>query len=83
MRRTLCVLLALPLLLGLLTGCSKVDMSWFTSKFTRDSSDTSSETTAQDEAPKQETTAIVTEVLSELESFGLAYQPDYGLHPYN
>ena len=83
MRRTLCVLLALPLLLGLLTGCSKVDMSWFTSKFTRDSSDTSSETAAQDEAPKQETTAIVTEVLSELESFGLAYQPDYGLHPYN
>ena len=33
MRRTLCVLLALTLLLVTLSGCAKVDMSWFTDKF--------------------------------------------------
>ena len=33
MRRTLCVLLALTLLLFTLSGCAKVDMSWFTDKF--------------------------------------------------
>ena len=33
MRRTLCVLLALTLLLFTLSGCSGIDMSWFTDKF--------------------------------------------------
>ena len=32
---------------------------------------------------KQEVKQVVTETYTALESFGLAYQPDYGLQPYN
>ena len=81
MRRTLCALLALTLLLSLLSGCSGVDMSWFTDRFKSDSEAAADPAPA--DTPQQETTAVVTEVLTELETFGLAYQPDYGLHPYN
>ena len=81
MRRTLCVLLALTLLLFTLSGCSGIDMSWFTDKFK--SGDAQTDAAPTESTPQQETTAVVTEVLSELESFGLAYQPDYGLQPYN
>lgn len=81
MRRTLCALLALTLLLSLLSGCARVDMSWFTDRFKSDSEAAADPAPA--DTPQQETTAVVTEVLTELETFGLAYQPDYGLHPYN
>ena len=81
MRRTLCVLLALTLLLVTLSGCSGIDMSWFTDKFKN--GDTQTDAAEQAPQPETSTTAVVTEVLSELQSFGLAYQPDYGLHPYN
>ena len=81
MRRTLCVLLALTLLLFTLSGCSGIDMSWFTDKFK--SGDAQTDAAPTESTPQQETTAVTTEVFTELESFGLAYQPDYGLHPYN
>ena len=81
MRRTLCVLLALTLLLFTLSGCSGIDMSWFTDKFK--SGDAQADAAPAETTPQQETTAVTTEVFTELESFGLAYQPDYGLHPYN
>ena len=32
---------------------------------------------------KQEVKQVVTETYTELDAFGLAYQPDYGLQPYN
>lgn len=81
MRRTLCVLLALTLLLFTLSGCSGLDMSWFTDKFK--SGDAQTDAAPAETTPQQETTAVTTEVFTELQSFGLAYQPDYGLHPYN
>ena len=81
MRRTLCVLLALTLLLFTLSGCSGIDMSWFTDKFK--SGDAQTDAAPAETTPQQETTAVTTEVFTELQSFGLAYQPDYGLHPYN
>ena len=81
MRRTLCVLLALTLLLFTLSGCSGIDMSWFTDKFK--SGDAQTDAAPTESTPQQETTAVTTEIFTELQSFGLAYQPDYGLHPYN
>lgn len=83
MRRTLCAVLALTLLLAALSGCAKVDMSWFTDRFKSSGDAEAAADSTPAETPQQETTAVVTEVLSELETFGLAYQPDYGLHPYN
>ena len=86
MKRKICLLLALAMLLSALAGCSggKLDFSWFTSKFTGESAEetTSEETTAQEDT-EPETTAVVTEVFSEASSFGLAYQKSYGVHPYN
>lgn len=87
MKRKLRAAIALALALCLLCGCSKIDLSWFTSKFKADSQQASSEpepdSPGEDEPSESTGTAITTEVYSELDRFGLAYQPDYGLDPYN
>ena len=58
MRRTLCVLLALTLLLVTLSGCAKVDMGWFTDKFK--SGDAQTDAAPTESTPQQETTAVTT-----------------------
>ena len=87
MKQKLCALTALILALSLLCGCANADLSWFTDRFkTRSQSAQSDDTQpdadkSDDEEPA--TTAIVTELPTEVKSFGLSYQEDYGLHPYN
>ena len=86
MKKRLSLLLALSVLLTLLTGCSggRPDFSWFTSKFTgKTAEDVQAEQDAAAEEAAPETTAVVTEVFSDISSFGLAYQKSYGVHPYN
>ena len=86
MKKRLSLLLCLSLILTLLTGCSggKLDLSWFTSKFTgKTAEDLAAESETDEASSSSETTAIVTEVLNEVSSFGLAYQKSYGIHPYN
>ena len=93
MKRKLAALLALVLAVSLLAGCSQSSLSWLRSKFqTKDetaaagssaaaSSSAAAASAAASSAPAG--TAIVTETAQAVTSFGLAYQADYGLHPYN
>lgn len=89
MKQKLCAVLALVLLLGALCGCSKLDLSWFTSKFKTDSQlaqeqpSDAPQTPADDPQQASNGTAVATEVYSELDRFGLAYQAGYGLDPFN
>ena len=89
MKRKICAAIALVLALGLLSGCSGIDLSWFTSKFKTESqreqeaAGIEPETPVSEDSSEPEGTAITTEVYSELDHFGLAYQLSYGLDPYN
>ena len=87
MKKKISLLLCAALLVSMLTGCSngKLDLSWFTSKFTgKTAEDVQAEQEADAEESQQpEATAVVTEVFSKASSFGLAYQKSYGAHPYN
>jgi len=89
MKRFAVLLLTLALLAALLSGCSggKLDMSWLTSRFSSAVSNDaeSADASASDDASDthQTPTALVTETGNELSSYGLAYQAEYGLDPYN
>lgn len=89
MKRKFCAAAALVLALVLLSGCSGIDLSWFTSKFKTESqleqeaAGNEPESPDSSESSELQGTAVATEVYSELERFGLAYQPSYGLDPYN
>ena len=88
MKKRVSVLLIFALFLSLLTGCSggKLDFSWFTSKFTGKTAEDiqqEQESAAAEEAAAPEATAVVTEVFNDISSFGLAYQKNYGVHPYD
>lgn len=91
MKKAICLLLAAALLTALLSGCSngKLDMSWLTERFRRITSgdETPQEPSGSDSAaeePTRETpVALATETSNELTGYGLAYQAEYGLDPYN
>ena len=83
MKKKIAVLLIFALLLGTLCGCEKPDISWFTDLFQTQSQLEEGKSASAEPEAEPEKTDIVTEVASEIESFGLAYQPDYGMHPYN
>ena len=89
MKKITALLLTLALLAALLSGCSggKLDMSWLTSRFSSAVSNDaeSADASASDDASDthQTPTALVTETGNELSSYGLAYQAEYGLDPYN
>ena len=88
MKKKISLLLCAGLLLSMLTGCSggKLDLTWFTSKFTGKTAEDiqqEQESAAAEEAAAPETTAVVTEVFNDISSFGLAYQKNYGVHPYD
>lgn len=86
MKKKLTALLALTLALCLLCGCSGADLSWFTDKFRTQEQIEAAQKAAEsgeEGSEEQQTTAIKTEILSEVESFGIAYQREYGYDPYN
>ena len=88
MKKKISLLLCAGLLLSMLTGCSggKLDLTWFTSKFTGKTAEDiqqEQESAAAEEAAAPEATAVVTEVFNDISSFGLAYQKNYGVHPYD
>ncbi len=86
MKKKLLSCVALTLVLSLLCGCSGIDLSWFTDKFRTEEQIEEEKRAAEageDGSKGPQTTAIVTEVYSEVESFGLAIQREYGLDPYN
>lgn len=89
MKQKLCAVLALVLALAMLCGCSNIDLSWFTSRFKTESqleqeaAGIEPETPVSSESSEPQGTAVATEVYSELDHFGLAYQMGYGLDPYN
>ena len=68
MKKKISLLLCAGLLLSMLTGCSggKLDLTWFTSKFTGKTAEDiqqEQESAAAEEAAAPEATAVVTEVL--------------------
>ena len=88
MKKKISLLLCAGLLLSMLTGCSggKLGLTWFTSKFTGKTAEDiqqEQESAAAEEAAAPEATAVVTEVFNDISSFGLAYQKNYGVHPYD
>lgn len=86
MKKKLTTLLALTLAMSLLCGCSGMDLSWFTDQFrTQEQIEAAekAESSDQEQSEAPQTTAIVTETYSEVKTFGIAYQPDYGYDPYN
>ena len=89
MKKTICLLLAAALLTGLLSGCSngKLDMSWVTERFKSITSGDAAQDTPTDipaEEPNRETpAALAAETSNELTGYGLAYQAEYGLDPYD
>jgi len=92
MNRRLLALTALALAACLLAGCSGDSLAWLRSNFQPKDTQTqaqeqaaasasaSASASAAEQAP---VTAVVTAAPEAVTSFGLAYQPDYGLHPYN
>ena len=85
MKQRLTALAAMCLALALLCGCSSPAGELLQKLYpTKDQS-----VAAQQQAGKSGTqasspgTAVVTEVFSEVKAFGLAYQQEYGLHPYD
>ncbi len=85
MQKRIRALLALTLALAALCGCSGSAGDWVLKLYPPKDQRIVDQQQSADEAPKQEIerTDVKTEVLSSVDSFGLAYQPDYGLHPYN
>lgn len=89
MKKAICLLLAAALLTGLLSGCSgkKLTMNWVKDRFKSITSGDDAESTpadADDKAPNRETpVALATESSNELTDYGLAYQAEYGLDPYD
>ena len=86
MRRKLTALTALLFLLALLCGCSSVNAGELMKQLfpAKDESVASQQTgDISSISSEPEGTAVVTETYTQIESFGLAYQPDYGLQPYN
>ena len=86
MKRKLLMLTALALCLALLCGCTTIATSeWMQNLFpVGDEAVAAQQTGAVNGSEdKQEVKQVVTETYTALESFGLAYQPDYGLQPYN
>ena len=86
MKRKLLILTALALCLALLCGCTTIATSeWMQTLFpVGDEAVAAQQTGSVDGSEnKQEVKQVVTETFTALDSFGLAYQPDYGLQPYN
>ena len=86
MKRKLLALTALILALALLCGCSSVNAGELMKQLfpAKDESVASQQTgDISSISNEPEGTAVVTETYTQIESFGLAYQPDYGLQPYN
>lgn len=92
MKKRISLLLAAALLAGTLSGCSGTNpIDWVKQKF-RDVTGVSEEATADptetasadNAAPEREIpVALDTEISNELVRYGLAYQAEYGLDPYN
>ena len=92
MKKRISLLLAAALLAGTLSGCSGTNpIDWVKQKF-RDVTGVSEEATADptetasadNAAPDREIpVALDTEISNELVRYGLAYQAEYGLDPYN
>lgn len=86
MKKKLSLLLAAALIATLLTGCAgkTLDTSWLAERFR---SVTSRSEAASDDTPASsgESTQVapVTETSNTLSSYGLAYQAEYGLDPYD
>ena len=89
MKKAICLLLAAALLTGLLSGCSgkKLTMNWVKDRFKSITSGDDAESTpadADDKPPNRETpVALATESSNELTEYGLAYQAEYSLDPYD
>ena len=89
MKKAICLLLAAALLTGLLSACSgkKLTMNWVKDRFKSITSSDDAESTpadADDKTPNRETpVALATESSNELTEYGLAYQAEYGLDPYD
>ena len=86
MKRKLLMLTALALCLALLCGCTTIATSeWMQNLFPVGDEAVAAQQTGSvnGSEDKQEVKQVVTETYTALESFGLAYQPDYGLQPYN
>ena len=82
MKKRIAGVLIFALLLAALCGCEKPSFRWFTDAFRTEEQKEQPVVVQEAVQEEQERTEIVTEVASELETFGLAYQPDYGMHPY-
>ena len=86
MNRKTRALIALTLAFSMLCGCSSPAVSAWIQKLypAADASVAAQQAEgANSQKTEQTLTAVVTETYQDLESFGLAYQPDYGLQPYN
>ena len=86
MKRKLLACTALVLCLALLCGCTSIATSeWMQDLFPVGDEAVAAQQTGSVEGStaEQEVKQVVTETYTELDAFGLAYQPDYGLHPYN
>lgn len=89
MKKAICLLLAAALLTGLLSACSgkKLTLNWVKDRFKSITSGDDAESTpadADDKTPNRETpVALATESSNELTEYGLAYQAEYGLAPYD
>ena len=86
MNRKMRALIALTLAISMLCGCSSPAVSAWIQKLypAADESVAAQQAEgANSQKTEQTLTAVVTETYQDLESFGLAYQPDYGLQPYN
>ena len=86
MKRKLLVLTAFALCLALLCGCTTIATSeWMQNLFPVGDEAVAAQQTGsvEDSTAEQEVKQVVTETYTELDAFGLAYQPDYGLQPYN
>lgn len=89
MKKAICLLLAAALLTGLLSACSgkKLTMNWVKDLFKSITSGDDAESTpanTDDKTPNRETpVALATESSNELTEYGLAYQAEYGLDPYD
>ena len=86
MKRKLLACTALVLCLALLCGCTSIATSeWMQDLFPVGDEAVAAQQTGsvEDSTAEQEVKQVVTETYTELDAFGLAYQPDYGLQPYN
>lgn len=84
--KKLLTLTALVLCLCLLCGCTTLATSeWMQTLFPVGDETVAAQQTGSvdDEEEEEEVRHVVTETFTALEAFGLAYQPDYGLQPYN